>query len=268
MLDYVDKQLVADNSRTRKILAWESNPRKTITRRLVFLIENMQKNPELWQTWNEAMLRKTGDRPYLVLHQKIGDILEKDRDRAIKEITTLLLDTARQTNTQNVALILNDMDKKVMHSYLRLLYQLIITVIRTRNRPMMQQYALIVASQPMEAGFSKAVESHCIYCIGEYMISRLRFLPELKQLSPQAEEYIPVVIHMAIDQIEDQAELLRMQNPRSFEEQEQRPLPVDNAPLEEVVIQLEELCNEALSGQSWTSPLYMTWGNERATPFS
>jgi hypothetical protein len=179
-----------------------------------------------------------------------------------------LLDTARQTNTQNVALILNDMDKKVMHSYLRLLYQLIITVIRTRNRPMMQQYALIVASQPMEAGFSKAVESHCIYCIGEYMISRLRFLPELKQLSPQAEEYIPVVIHMAIDQIEDQAELLRMQNPRSFEEQEQRPLPVDNAPLEEVVIQLEELCNEALSGQSWTSPLYMTWGNERATPFS
>ena len=268
MLDYVDKQLIANNSRTRNLLAWEPNPRKTITRRLVFLIENMQRNPELWQSWNEAMLRKTGDRPYLVLHQKIGDVLEKDRDRAIEEITALLLDPARQTNAQNVAQSLNNMDRKVMHSYLRLLYQLIVTVIRTRNRPMMQQYALIVASQPMEAGFSKAVESHSIYCLGEYLIAQLRFLRELKQHSPQAEEYIPVVIHMAIDLIEDQAELLRMQSPRSLEEQERRPLPMDNAPLEEVVIQLEELCNEALSGQSWTSPLYMTWGNERATHFS
>lgn len=268
MLDYIDKQLVADNSRTRHLLTWEPNPRKTITRRLVFLIENMQRNPELWQTWNEAMLRKTGDRPYLVLHQRIGDILEKDRDRAIEAITTQLLETTPQAHAQNVAFILKGMDRTVLHSYLRLLYQLIVTVIRTRNRPMMQQYALIVASQPMEAGFSKAVESHCLYCIGEYLISRLRFLPELQQHSPQAEEYIPVVMHMAIDQIEDQAELLRMQNPRSLEELEQRPPPMDNTPLEEVVIQLEELCNEALSGQSWTSPLYMTWGNERGSPFS
>lgn len=268
MLDYVDKQLVADNSRTRNILDWEPNPRKTITRRLVFLIENMQRNPELWQSWNEAMLRKTGDRPYLVLHQKIGDILAKERDQAIEEITAQLLETTRQANAQNIALILKGMDRKVMLSYLRLLYQLIVTVIRTRNRPMMQQYALIVASQPMEAGFSKAVESHCLYFIGEYLIARLRHMFELHQHTPQAEEYIPVVIHMAIDQIEDQAELLRMQNPRSLEELEQRPPPEDNAPLEEVVIQLEELCNEALSGQSWTSPLYMTWGNERGAPFS
>jgi len=268
MLDYVDKQLVAKNSKTRHLLAWAPNPRKTITRRLVFLIENMQKNPELWRDWNEAMLHKTGDRPYLVLHQRIGDLLEKDRDRAIEEITAQLLDTAQRANTLNVTPILTDMDSKVMHSYLRLLYQLIVTVIRTRNRPMMQQYALIVASQSMESGFSKAFESHCIYFIGEYLISRLRLLLELKQQTPQTEEFIPVVIHMAIDQIEDQSELLRMQNPRSLEELDQRPLPEDNAPLEEVIIQLEELCNEALSGQSWTSPLYMTWGNERGAPFS
>jgi len=260
MLDYVDRQLVVDSSKTRKLLAWEPTPRKTIIRRLVFLIENMQRNPELWRSWNEAMLRKTRDRPYLVIQQMIADILEKNRDQAIEKITGQLLDVAQQTDSKKVSRILNVMDQKVMNAYLRLLYQLIVTVIRTRNRPMMRQYALIVASQPMEAGFNKAVESHCLYFIGEFIISQLRFLPELKQHTPQAEEYIPVVIHMAIDQIEDHTELSRMQNPRLLEELEQRP-PIDNTPLEEVVNQLEELCSEAVSGQSWTSPLYMTWNN-------
>lgn len=263
MLNYVDRKLVAKSSRTHELLSWEPNPRKTITRRLVFLIENMQRNPELWQTWNEAMLHKVLDRPYLVLHQIIGDILEMNRDEAIEEITAQLLETTRKANSRNVSMILNGMDIKVLHSYLRLLYHLIITVIRTRNRPTMRQYALIVASQPMETGFSKVVESYCLYLIGEFLINRLRSLPELKQHVSRAEEYVPVVIHMAIDQIEDQSELSRMQNPRFSEKIAQGPLPKDNAPLEEVVAQLEKLCNEAVSGQSWTSPLYLTWDSER-----
>ena len=41
----------------RNQLSWRPTPRKSVTRRLVFLIENMKKNPELWQTWNEAMLQ-------------------------------------------------------------------------------------------------------------------------------------------------------------------------------------------------------------------
>jgi nucleoside-diphosphate-sugar epimerase len=267
MLDYVDKQLVAKNAKTRNILAWEPTPRKTITRRLVFLIENMQKNPDLWQTWNEAMLHKTHDRPYLVLHQALGDILENIRDRTIAEITTQLLDTEQQAESPGVSLFLNSMRREVAHTYLRLLYQLIVTIMLTNNRPMMRQYALIIALQHMETGISKTVESYCLYFIGEFLIYRLRLLPELRQHAPGAEEYIPVVIHMAIDQIEDQAELLRMQNPRSFDELEHQPPPDDPGPLEEVVSQLEELCREAISGQSWTSPLYVTWANERGLPF-
>ncbi len=262
MLDYVDKQLVADSSRTHRLLEWTPNPRKTITRRLVFLIENMQRNPELWQTWNEAMLRKAPDRPYLVLHQLIGDMLERQRDQAVDEIAVQLRKTAREAAGLHLASSLHDMDDRVINSYLRLLYQIIVTIIRTRNRPMMRQYALIISSQTMEAGFSKAMESHCLHVTGEVMIHRLRAMPELKQQAPRAEEYIPVVIHMAIDQIEDQSELSRMQNPRFSQGLAQGPPPEDNSSLEAVVAQLEELCNEAVSGQSWTNPLYLTWDNE------
>ena len=76
-------------------------------------------------------------------------------------------------------------------------------------------------------------------------------------------EYIPVVIHMAIDQIDDQSELSRMQNPRFSQGLPEDPPPTHSVALEEVVAQLEELCHEAVSGQSWTNPLYLSWDNEK-----
>lgn len=57
MLDYVDKQLVAESSKTRKTLGWEPTPSKTITNRLALLIDNMQMNREVWRMKNESMQR-------------------------------------------------------------------------------------------------------------------------------------------------------------------------------------------------------------------
>jgi hypothetical protein len=57
MLDYVDKQLVAESSTTRNTLAWEPMPSKTITNRLAVLIDNMQRDPDGWRMRNESMLR-------------------------------------------------------------------------------------------------------------------------------------------------------------------------------------------------------------------
>jgi nucleoside-diphosphate-sugar epimerase len=57
MLDYVDKQLVAESSKTRNTLGWEPTPSKTITHRLTVLIDNMQKNPDVWRMRNESMMR-------------------------------------------------------------------------------------------------------------------------------------------------------------------------------------------------------------------
>ncbi len=91
MLKYVDQQLVADSSQTRRILAWRPTPRKSITRRLVFLVENMKRNPELWRNWNEAMLHRETHRPHLVLQEWLCDLLEADREAALQAVTAELL---------------------------------------------------------------------------------------------------------------------------------------------------------------------------------
>jgi len=269
MLHYIDQQLVANSSRTCRDLSWRPTPRKSITRRLVFLIENMKKNPELWRNWNEAMLHKGSDRPQLILHDLLCDAMESDRELAVELIIDHVFarDAVVQAmTTQPLALdppqgqsscirALQSMYREVANSFVRLLCQLIITVLRTRNRPMMQQYAHTITFLPMISGFDNGLVSRSLFVIGEFLIQRFRTQPRFQELTLQADDYITMIIHMAVDQIEDHVELSRMQSPILLEELKKMPPPKDNKRLEKIVIQLEDLCNEVKSGQSWTSPL-------------
>ena len=268
MLNYVDQQLVADSSWTRSRLGWKPTPRKSITRRLVFLIENMKKNPELWRNWNEAMLVRSSDRPHLILHDLLCDALAAARDDVVDTITAQLLDrdavvesiTARAIDAEqpqgeaNCMRTLQSMDRRVAHSFIKLLYQLILTVLRTRNRPMMQQYAQTIAFLPITSGFENGLVSRSLFVIGEVLIERFRARPKFKQVTAKAEDFITMTVHMAIDQIEDQIELSRLQSPELLEELKKMPPPVDNGRLETVIAQLEKLCNEAVAGHSWSGP--------------
>jgi len=255
MLQYIDQQLVADSSRTRRELSWKPTPRKSITRRLVFLIENMKKNPELWRNWNEAMLYKGSDRPDLVLHDLLCTAMDSDRETVVHSMTTQMLE-AEQTQDQSSCIReLQGIDRTVFCSHIRLLCQLIVTVIRTRNRPMMQQYAHTIAFLPMAAGFDNGQLSRSLFLIGEFLIQRFRGQPKFLQLTMRADDYVTMTIHMAVDQIEDQVELARLQSPVLLEQLKKMPPPNDNKRLEKIVAQLEDLCSEAISGQSWSSPL-------------
>ena len=254
MVQYIDQQLVANSSRTRNALSWRPTPRKSITRRLVFLIENMKKNPELWQGWNEARIRKETEHPQVVLHELVCDALDTARDDSIESITKQLLDRDKPDSDIADSQMLGIIDPTLLHSYVRLLYQLIVTVIRTRNRPMMQQHAHTIAFLPMIVGFGSGLASNCLFDIGKFMINRCRNRSDFRRLTQQADEYITMTIHMAVDQIEDQNEISRLQSSVLLEGFKKMPRP-ESTELEHVVSQLEELCREAISGQSWTSPL-------------
>jgi hypothetical protein len=147
------------------------------------------------------------------------------------------------------------MDKAVADSFIRLLCQLIVTVMRTRNRPMMQQYAHTIAFLPIVSGFDNGLVSRSLFVIGEFLIQRFRARSEFLRLTPRADEYITMTIHMSIDQIEDSIEMSRLQSPALLEELKKMPPPEENSELEKIVAQLEDLCKEVTSGQSWTSPM-------------
>jgi len=251
MLSYVDKQLAADSSRTSNELSWQPTPRKSISRRLLFLIENMKRHPEIWRSWNEAMLRKEPQRPYLVVHEMIYDAMVGSRDDMVKEIVANLVEPESECCSCSFI----DVDDAIVHTYVRLLYQLIVTVIKTRDRPMMRQYAKTIAFLPSVGGFGSRVSSHCLFVIGNSISEKLRSRPEFSQKRPKVDDYITMTIQLAIDQIENQFELLTFQSPKLLDDFGKMPLHENSMYIENIIKQLENLCAEAISGISWISPL-------------
>jgi nucleoside-diphosphate-sugar epimerase len=59
MLKYIDQRMEVDASKSHTILDWKPKPRYDIKRRLLFLIENMKYNPQLWTKKNIAMAIKS-----------------------------------------------------------------------------------------------------------------------------------------------------------------------------------------------------------------
>ena len=244
MLRYIDQQLVADSSRTRRELSWKPTPRKSITRRLVFLIENMKKNPELWRNWNEAMLHKGSDRPHLVLHDLLCDAMDADRDTVVQaimaqlmardavvqSITTPSLEAEQPLNQSSCIRALQAMDRAVANSFIKLLCQLIVTVMRTRNRPDDAAVRPHHCLSAHDSGFDNGLVSRSLFVIGEFLIQRFRAQPKFLQLTPQADDYITMTIHMAVDQIEDHIELSRLQSPVLLEELKKMPPPEEQQP--------------------------------------
>lgn len=250
MLRYVDEQLIADSGASRKLLAWRTTPRKHITRRLVFLIENMQKNPDLWRSWNEAMVHKAANRPQLMLHEELCTALESCRNEAACALAAQ-------------ALPVPDTDHAFLPTYFRLLCQLINTVIRTRNRPMMQQYACTITFQPVLSGVGMQRASQYLFDSSEYLIAQLRHQPHLCRLIDRADEYLAMIVHMAVDRVEDQFDLLRLQSPVPLEGfATMPPLTIDE--IEGVIRQLEGLSREVVAGISWSGPV-LPGGQEEIT---
>ena len=120
---------------------------------------------------------------------------------------------------------------------------------------MMQQYAHTIAFLPMTLGFCNGIASHCLFEIGEFLAKHFRARSQFKKLTASADEYIAMTLHMAVDRIEDQSEMAKRQSPRLLDQLRKAPPPQDTVRLDQVVAQLEELCNEAISGKSWSNPL-------------
>lgn len=254
MLAYLDKKLHVDASQTQHSLDWQPTPRKSVSRRLLFLIENMKSNPELWRVWNEAMLRKAPQRPFLAIQETMYDVLVLARDTLLEEIMQHLT----QAGNKACLNMQRDIEATLPHLHIKLAYQLIVTVLKTQNRPMMRQYAKTIAFRPLVRWFGFRNLSDCMFVMGNIISDNLQLRHDFSQKKPKVDNIIAMTIHLAIDQIEDFYELLSYQHEELLEQGEKTAPLVAISDIGKVIKQLEDLCQEAIAGQSWTSPLTNT----------
>jgi len=236
MMKYIDKKLTVDASNTYQKLGWKPTPRLTVVRRLLFMIEKMKSHPGAWTIRNEAALLRVAQRPNLLIHDVLVLIREDTIDKIIAKILL----------PENKSCFLNyqSMDDKLIRWHITLIYQLITTGVRTRDRMLLRNYAHIISYRRYIERFKVDEVSKCMLSIGEVISDALKEHSELKNMEQRIYDFITMTFQLAVDEIEDTFERISTESPEVISAVDKASILSSSTDLERVVQELEDICQD------------------------
>jgi len=233
MIAYIDRQLRVDPSRTYAALDWRPTPRLDVQRRLLLMIEHLKSQRETWEERNAAALHRVAQRPHLV----IAEVLEDLREILVARIVTIAVDPA---NAQRFCdLHLRDHDSVVW--LVRLLYQVLIASVRTRDRQILRNFAQIMAMRRKQEGIAAQRLQNFLGAVSDLVCERLREERALAGMDQAIHDHVSLCCQLAVDGVEDTYAALDHQLPETLLRYRGFELPTTTGDLERLVHQLEDL---------------------------
>lgn len=243
MTAYIDNQLRVDASRTQTELDWAPSPRLDISHRLLLMIENMKSHGEVWRQRNEEALHRIARRPNLVIADNLEEQREKMIDRVIAEI--------RSPGNAKRFLHYQAMDAETLRWFMQLVYQVLITSARTRDRRLMRQYAQMIAVRRHSEGISAEQVQDALICIGSIIAEELRRLPETADLGQQIYDNVSLSFQLASDGVADAYEMMEDQALEFADRYDGIEFPATAGDLQHMVRQLMDVCEDTLPARLW-----------------
>jgi len=239
MMRYLDKQLRVDATRTQAETGWRPTPRLDIQRRLLVMIENMKSHHGAWSLRNETALHRTARRPNLL----ISEILTDQREALVERIAQVV---SAPENAQRFCGY-HKMAPEVLRWFITLVYQVLVTAVRTRDRQLVRNYAQAIAVRRRQEGFSAEQVRDFLLTVGEIIGASLRETPDLADFHQQIHDHVNLSFQLAGDGVEDAYDLLADPSPEFLDRiRNLGELPTSPGDLEHMVRQLENICEDAL----------------------
>ena len=234
MMEYIDKQLVIDASKTYRLLDWQPTPRLEIARRLLFIIEKMNNQLEAWVQRNEVSLRRIAQRPNLI----ISHLMDSLHQNMVNQIIEYISGPECRKKLPRY----QEMTPERLKWYVELLYQLTSACTRITNRSLIINYARILAHRRFVEGFEQEEVCQSISCIGKIISSNLHMHPDMANHQQRIYEHIGLTFQMLIDEIEDSYEELNQKSPEYIARLDKNEILKNVRDLENIVHDLEDIC--------------------------
>ncbi len=202
MMKYIDLKLNVDASITRKTLDWAPKPRRSIMRRLIYLIEHFKGNPTQWHFKNSLALKLVTERPNLAIAAK----LESLKPTLIEQIYTHIVNPELGERFPNYKCY----DEQTLKWYIEIYYNLLASAVRSGDRMALVNYARFLASIRSREGFSCEEVSNVFLDQCAIIIPELLAQPELKDLEMRVHDSIRLTNQLAVDEIEDAFEAIEL----------------------------------------------------------
>ncbi len=196
MLKYIDRKMEVDASSARRLLDFQPRRRFHITRRMLFLIENMKIHPNLWESRNLAMaIKKSEARPDL----KIYEVMIENREEIVERHVRHLKDAANN----EIYPTYSKMDPETLRIQANLIYEMLEVVFLQGNRLHILKYAKYLARKRSKDGIKLAELSAALQHTAENLKNSLLIHPALKGLRQKIHDEIGLTMQLLEDEIED-----------------------------------------------------------------
>jgi nucleoside-diphosphate-sugar epimerase len=203
MMEYLDRPLSVDASRTREILGWSTTPRLHLLRRTLFLIEKMKSDPQEWTLRNERAMKAPVERPHLIIH----DAMVEAGDAIADAIVAYLQSPVRHLRFPRYAA----MPREELRWYVGIIFQLLMAAVRTGDRAPLMQYIQTLAHRRHASGFPASELCDALLVISETTIEELLYKPKVTGFEQIARDSITMSIALAIDGVQDEYETIAEQ---------------------------------------------------------
>ncbi len=214
MLKYIDKRLDVNAKASRRLVDWEPTARYLLGRRMLFLIENMKKNPTLWEERNLAMAHKVVEkRPGLKIYEGMLSV----KEMAIREHVTYL----RAPGNRDIFPGYQKLDSESLEIRARFIYEMLEVAILSGDRQHLLCYSNYVARQRYQEGIGVGELSRALAHNAEVTVKMLLAIPSLKDLQQRIHDDISLTMQLILDEIEDVYHRLGEQD-ADFSEDEKR----------------------------------------------
>jgi len=206
MLKYIDQRMEVDPSKSHEILDWKPKPRYDIKRRLLFLIENMKYNPQLWTRKNIAMaIKKEEERPGL----KIFNVMLSMKEQIIAEHVAHILAPENKDKYPNY----HKNSKEELTLRIKYMYEIIEIAILNGHRTHTLNFSRTLAYNRFKEGFGLNEIVNVFSRIASKIEEAIRHHPELVTMQQRVHDKVVITMQLIVDEIEDVYENLSTKNP-------------------------------------------------------
>jgi hypothetical protein len=143
------------------------------------------------------------------------------------------------------------MEPESLRWFLMLVYQVLITSARTRDRRLMRQYAHMIAVRRRGEGIDAQQVQDALTLVGREITDSLQVLPELADLGQHLHDNVSLSFQLASDAVADAYEMMEDQGKDFTDKYDGVELPSTASDLQHMVRQMEDICEDTLPARLW-----------------
>jgi nucleoside-diphosphate-sugar epimerase len=194
MLDYLDRDLAVDASRTQELIGWQPRERLFMSRRMAFVVDHRRSDPIEWTARNQAALKTVHLRPNPRIHRLLERHQDRIRDRVMAALTdgpevATRFPTVRDTSAQ------------VLEWRFTVAFRHILNSVRAQDRGLFLAYCGDYAGKRFRDGAPASETVAVLRLVGDTALEVVSADPEAADLEDPLHLCLSMTVEFGCDQV-------------------------------------------------------------------